>query len=147
MNRLRGRKRAHKRAHATGINWDVSASSQLANPSRISLGLSEGQIAGDRNNPEHLQLISRRQSQQDRNGVVQSRISIDDDLARQGSLLWQAGEKVVSYTARTAASPKFSRVFRQAILESNLRHPASGASVSSAWPSAACGHVSRTDLG
>jgi hypothetical protein len=79
VNRLRGRKRLHQRTLAAGINRDVRTSRKLANPPCIALALRQRQVSGHCDKTHHLQFISRRQRQQDCNGVVEAWIGIDDN--------------------------------------------------------------------
>ena len=81
VNPLSRCERAQNRPRAAGIDRDIGTAGQFTNPARIALGLSQGQISCDRDQAEDLQFLGCRQRQQDRDGIVEAGVGIDDDPA------------------------------------------------------------------
>ncbi len=59
----------------------VGLSSQLADDARVLLGQRQRDVSGNCGDAQHGHILGARQGQQNRNGVVLSGVSVDDDLA------------------------------------------------------------------
>ena len=71
------------RPRTPGIDADVGAAGEFDEGAGVARGRGERHVAGDRHQPQHLEL-GRGQCQQDGDGVVNPGIGVDDDRARHG---------------------------------------------------------------
>ena len=72
---------AQQRPRAAGEHLGVAPPGQLAEDAGVPARQLHADIAGDRRQPEHLQL-RRREGEQDREGVVEAGVGVDDDGGR-----------------------------------------------------------------
>ena len=85
---LGGHQVPHQRPHRAGENLGLGPAGQFADLAGVLLGELQGDIAGDGGDSQHLE-FGTCQRQQDGDGVVLSRVGVDDDLLRCGhNLSW-----------------------------------------------------------
>ncbi len=75
-----------ERPRAAGIDRQLGAAGQLDDAERVARRRRQRQIAGNRNQPQHIELW-RGERQEDRDRVVDPGIGVDDDRARHGATL------------------------------------------------------------
>ena len=86
VDMLGGDHGALQRPVAARMHRDVVAAGELDDLARVPFGQRQGDVAGDRGDRQHLQLLGRGQGQEDRERVVLSRVAVDDDRSwRHGS--------------------------------------------------------------